>query len=386
MDKYLYIRTSRTRDQYKAQSYHRHRRLSERTKLERKYAFQYIQRQLRKLIIAMKHSENFFVFCHIFCILPFTYCRHRICANASELFSGNWVFGSEISTGFHHCPTTFVNLQNGTFLPKLSYQIGNYHCPKFKSAHFAPHECHMLRLNESLQIIAHHMEVNYTISFVGDSLGGQSAIAFGCDLEWHQITAPNRVQFVDSRTLRNDLPCAKKCIEDAAYREEYKHKGPLPCLGCPDGQQRQFNTSSPNFWLNDIWPSSKIIGNLQTSCAIREMRILFTLFFVFFYKLVLNSGVWFNNMQFHTDDYEGEYDKTLQLMVPIFMDLMRKGIIIAWTAMPPIETYVNPRYEWDSFQVRSVQRHACFFEDVSIITFPLCHCVTHSIYDFLFEL
>ena len=121
------------------------------------------------------------------------------------------IYGPPISTGFHACPKTLLELRNGT-MSSLEHQINQYHCAAFKSAHYTPESCRMLHLNESIRIIRNQLNVSRVRTvFIGDSLGAQNAIAANCDFERDGITNIASVDYVESRTLRNDIPCPKKC-------------------------------------------------------------------------------------------------------------------------------------------------------------------------------
>lgn len=148
----------------------------------------------------------------------------RLCQNNNQLFQGIWEYGNDVYTNFNHCAKTKISIAES----RLNYQIANYYCEKFRSAVYVLTNCHMFHLNDSINILLNYF-IDYNnediiqskkkinISYIGDSLGGQSFIAAKCDIE--NINEDNNIniEFLDDSSLRNDIPCNSQCI-DYEYR------------------------------------------------------------------------------------------------------------------------------------------------------------------------
>jgi hypothetical protein len=170
--------------------------------------------------------------------------NQRFCQNENHLFRGTWVYGNDVSTDFNRCSKTKISLIES----RLSYQIESYYCEKFRSAVYNPTNCHMLYLNDSINVILNHFTYNHhninitsidnnnndnnnninnipsnniiNISYIGDSLGGQSYIASKCEIENINKDSNINIEFIDDSSLRNDIPCNSLCI-DFEYRLQW---------------------------------------------------------------------------------------------------------------------------------------------------------------------
>jgi hypothetical protein len=92
-----------------------------------------------------------------------------------------------------------------------------------------------------------------SIVFVGDSLGGQVAIAAMCDLEKDGLDATVKVTYLEDHFLRNDLPCNSQCT-NATFLSQHMDVSPYPCQMCPDANKPRprFDPKSKDYWINKL--------------------------------------------------------------------------------------------------------------------------------------
>lgn len=183
------------------------------------------------------------------------------------------------------------------------------------------------------------------IVFVGDSLGGQVALAAMCDLEKENLDDKTKITYLEDHFLRNDLPCNPKCT-NVTFLSQHLDVSPYPCQACPDPlkPRPRFDTKSKDWWPNRL-PADTFI-------------------------VILNSGVWYSNMKDFVDDTESlekEYERTLRITKQGMETLKKaKNVIPLWVPLPPVQEreQANKKYNWELFEGRDKKANALFPNEI----------------------
>lgn len=259
----------------------------------------------------------------------------------NNILNGHWEYSLKESTNFSRCPE-FNKEVNETHL--FYKQKEAYRCSEYNSAFYFPDECSMNSQVHSMMILSEILK-DKTITFVGDSLTAQLAIAARCDMEFWRISL--KMHFIFSSYLRPDIPCVESCLTNQTFLKTATMKGsfPTPCNGCPDGVKRTSmlsNATKSFWWMNEVPHNTKL--------------------------LVLNTGAWYNSH--HGIDHSAiEYAKTLSILKPILSEYVSKGVYVIWIDLPPLfDAFTDKwnKYEWDQYHAKN-QAARLEMRDIGIV-------------------
>ena len=261
----------------------------------------------------------------LFQLFVVTASTYGICGDASSLYNGTWKFGDKIEVTenkpYSTCPQTLYTVQQNWAIrdhpQKWSCMNKTYIAAEFQSS-----SCHTLSLKDSFRHIG-----KTHITFLGDSLIGQLYIASMCAAEKEGISSDHlEFHYLHETLLRSDLPCAPRCITDAAYRNQSLliH----PCFACFDGIKRHFEADFYN--LSKFWPL-KVLHNTSA--------------------LILGAGAWYNAYR-SLINASSVYNDTLQKIGPFLGKLKKeRGINVFWLDLPPManQSLIHPDFGWQQF-------------------------------------
>ena len=264
--------------------------------------------------------------------------------SSSSIIDGVWSYGNATEeTSWRNCPTA---LQWASGRYEIDYHIKAYNCSgtqAYLSATFQTtprSDCQLWSFDESVAYISSVFNRTYDlpnirIFVIGDSVGGQYAIAAKCASESIPSNRYFHVGFLHDHTLRNDVPCVYECI-DLEFRTKFHYM----CSRCEHGTAKVFDRDAEDFFANRIPAMTNI--------------------------LILTSGIWYNNFKLSEKSRPEElYNKTLINLVPILKNLVRRGVVVVWIALPVTDdcdiapNHQGRLYGWDTFaeKNKNVETH-----------------------------
>lgn len=236
----------------------------------------------------------------LLCLLIVHICRcewqghRRLCEDAVR-FGGDWRMSSRLGyTTYKDCGDL---VDEGRHYSK---------CKNYSTAIFVPNRCHLMHFDKSLAVL-NRVLGNYSIVFMGDSLGRQQFEAATCDTV-NEVS--QKFSFITSHFIRQDLPCKSEC-QNVTYQRIQMEKENNFCKQC------------------NVLPIGVPIAEAQQ----RLMEIFFKEQFPPNMRvLIINSGAWYNY-------HKGliglpEYEEMLHLLAPIVGNMVQNGRLVAWMPAP----------------------------------------------------
>lgn len=275
--------------------------------------------------------------------------RPPLCDPSARIEGGHWDISSEReNTDWNSCPGALSWVQ-GNY--QLKYQVEQYACSNegtYYSAAFrradSASSCRHMGYKEAVAFISSVFlrklrSPLINVFVVGDSIGGQYAIAAKCAAEMAGVNETVQVDYWHDHTLRNDVPCFVNCTIP-----EFRKQFHWMCSRCErDGSAPPFQREAEQYFANMIPVATNV--------------------------LVITAGVWYNNFKFSNARPEQLYNVTLQLTAPVLKNMVKRGIIVVWVALPFNEGGSDEdkrRYGWDTFSAKD-ESAKFFLKDTGVI-------------------